>query len=72
MMRRTATVIFLALAMLLTGCTSPEATRTRASGPGADVGNRRSIVEIHGGADPYWHTPHVAVSGGSSAATSLK
>jgi hypothetical protein len=72
MMRRTATVISLAVAMLLTGCTSPEATRTRASGPGADVGNRRSVVEIHGGADPYWHTPRVAVSAGSIAATSLK
>ena len=70
MMRRTATIAFLALAMLLTGCTSPEATRTRASGPGADVGNRQSVVEIHDGADPYWHTPHVAVSAGSSTAAS--
>jgi hypothetical protein len=41
----------------LTGCTSPEATRQRAGGPGADVGNRRESVEMHAGADPYWRTP---------------
>jgi hypothetical protein len=41
----------------LTGCTSPEATRQRAGGPGADVGNRGDSVELHAGADPYWRTP---------------
>ena len=35
------------------GCTSPETTRTRGGGPGADVGNRREIVRMHEGAQPF-------------------
>jgi hypothetical protein len=66
-MRRKATIVLLALAALLAACASPEATRERATGPGADVGNRGSVVVIHGGADPYWHTPHVVMAAGSSA-----
>ena len=47
-----------AVALLVLGaCTSPESTRVRAGGPGADVGNRRDSVELHAGADPYWRTP---------------
>jgi hypothetical protein len=46
-----------ALLAALGACTSPEATRQRAGGPGADVGNRRDVVELHEGADPYWRTP---------------
>ena len=38
-------------------CTSPEATRQRAGGPGADVGNRHEPIELHAGADPYYGTP---------------
>jgi hypothetical protein len=40
----------------LGGCTSPEATRMRAGGPGGDVGNRGD-VELHGGSQPYYRTP---------------
>jgi hypothetical protein len=40
----------------LAGCTSPEATRVRAGGPGGDVGNRGD-VELHGGSQPYYGTP---------------
>jgi hypothetical protein len=39
------------------GCVSPETTRTRGHGPGADVGNRRPVVELHEGSDPFWKTP---------------
>jgi hypothetical protein len=40
------------------GCTSPEATRTRGGGPGADVGNHpRGPVELHAGARMYAGTP---------------
>jgi hypothetical protein len=39
------------------GCTSPEATRTRGGGAGADVGNRPKDVKMHEGSDPYWKTP---------------
>jgi hypothetical protein len=50
-------IAWLALAAL-TACTSPEATRQRAGGPGADVGNRGGI-ELHAGAEPYAKTPVV-------------
>jgi hypothetical protein len=43
---------------VLAACTSPEATRLRAGGDGADVGNRREPVELHAGADPYHGTPN--------------
>lgn len=45
-----------ALLAALGGCTSPEATRMRAGGPGGDVGNRGD-VELHGGSQPYYGTP---------------
>ena len=45
--------------LLLTACASPEAARIRGDGPGADVGNRRTLVEIHAGANPYYETPCV-------------
>jgi hypothetical protein len=38
-------------------CTSPEATRTRGGGPGADTGNRPREVKMHEGSQPYWKTP---------------
>lgn len=41
----------------LAGCRSPETTRTRGGGPGADVGNRSKEVKIHEGSEPYWKTP---------------
>jgi hypothetical protein len=39
------------------GCGSPEATRTRGGGHGADVGNRTRTVEMHEGSRPFWKTP---------------
>lgn len=50
------TLCMLALAALA-ACTSPESTRVRGGGPGADVGNRGSVVLLHEGAQPFWHTP---------------
>jgi hypothetical protein len=64
---------FLALASLavLMGCDSPEASRTRGGGPGADVGNR-ARVELHGGSEMYYETPVLiperARGGGAPAA----
>ena len=37
----------LALGLVLAGCSSPEATRTRGGGPGADVGNRGRSIDLH-------------------------
>jgi hypothetical protein len=54
---RAARVTWIVALGLLAACTSPEATRQRAGGAGADVGNRREPVELHAGADPYYRTP---------------
>jgi hypothetical protein len=43
--------------LLMLGCTSPEVTRTRGGGPGADVGNRQESVRMHEGARPFENTP---------------
>jgi hypothetical protein len=51
--------IVLTLALYLGGCTSPETTRTRGGGPGADVGNRGEVVKMHEGSRPYWETPEI-------------
>jgi len=44
---------------LLSACSSPEASRTRGGGPGADVKNWRQPVELHAGAQPFSDTPCV-------------
>lgn len=51
--------LFLVLITSLTisGCTSPEVSRTRGGGRGADLGNRSSIVRMHEGANPFEDTP---------------
>jgi hypothetical protein len=49
-------LIRVAVAALLVGCNSPEATRMRSGGSGADIGNRGQVVEMHEGARPYWGT----------------
>jgi hypothetical protein len=41
----------------LCACSSPEVVRTRGGGPGADVGNRSAVVQLHAGAQPYYETP---------------
>ena len=40
-------------------CTSPEATRVRGGGPGADTGNQGVEVKMHDGAQPYYGTPRL-------------
>jgi hypothetical protein len=57
MWRRAGTAVLLMLLVGLGACTSPEASRTRGGGAGGDVGNRDAVVEIHAGAQPYYHTP---------------
>ena len=47
----------LAIALAAAACTSPEATRVRAGGPGADIGNRGGVVMMHEGSQPFWETP---------------
>ena len=43
----------------LAACASPETTRTRGGGPGADIGNRTKFVQMHEGSRPFENTPKV-------------
>ncbi len=52
-------ITLIALLVNLIGCTSPEATRVRGGGPGADVGNRAKIVQMHEGSKPFEKTPTI-------------
>lgn len=54
-----AVILLTALSFYLVGCASPETTRTRGGGPGADVGNRGKFVEMHEGSQPFWKTPKI-------------
>ena len=49
----------IAACITFAGCESPEATRTRGGGSGADRGNRPANVKMHEGSRPYWETPVV-------------
>jgi hypothetical protein len=50
-------ISLIALLLCIAACTSPEMTRTRGGGPGADPGNRGKIMRIHEGARPFENTP---------------
>ena len=52
-----ACMIFIAVLCFLVGCASPETTRTRGGGAGADVGNRTKVVQMHEGSEPFAKTP---------------
>jgi hypothetical protein len=54
-MKRLIPIIFACAA--LSSCTSPEATRARGGGPGADVNNRPAEVKMHEGSRQYYETP---------------
>ena len=54
--RRCSWFVLLAVAGVA-ACTSPEATRVRGGGPGADAGNRRTLTETQGRARIYYGTP---------------
>ena len=45
------------LIVCVTACVSPERTRTRGGGPGADPGNHGTVVQLHAGAKMYHKTP---------------
>jgi hypothetical protein len=54
-----AAMTLIAFLLYLAGCASPERTRTRGSGPGADVGNRDKFVQMHEGSRPFYQTPEL-------------
>jgi hypothetical protein len=47
------------LLLYAAGCTSPETTRARGGGPGADIGNRGPVLRMHEGARPFEDTPRL-------------
>lgn len=49
--------ILLVLGVVTAASCSPEATRSRGSGPGGDVGNHSAVPQIHGTVNPYYETP---------------
>jgi hypothetical protein len=52
-----AAIVLVTMLVHLAACGSPEQTRTRGGGPGADPGNRGKIVRLHEGARPFEKTP---------------
>lgn len=54
-----AVILLTVISFYLVGCASPETTRSRGSGAGADVGNRTKVVEMHEGSQPFWKTPKI-------------
>ena len=54
-----ARITFTAALFYLVGCASPETTRVRGGGPGADVGNRAKILQMHEGSKPFEKTPKI-------------
>jgi hypothetical protein len=52
-------LILLAVVVMCVACESPETMRTRGGGPGADVGNRTKVVDMHQGSQPFWKTPQI-------------
>lgn len=51
--------VLLLLVFFAVACTSPEMSRSRGGGPGADVGNRGEFVQMHEGSKPFDKTPKV-------------
>jgi hypothetical protein len=56
-MKAPVLVSLCALATCVAACASPETTRTRGGGAGADPGNHGAVVQLHGGARIYYKTP---------------
>jgi hypothetical protein len=59
--------LFALLGSLVAAACSPEATRTRGGGPGADVGNRTlgPSVTLHGPVNPLYGEPAIGQAVGS-------
>jgi hypothetical protein len=56
---KTLLIVLIAFLFYSAGCASPETTRTRGGGPGADLGNRGKVTRIHEGAKPFEKTPKI-------------
>ena len=54
-----AAIALIVVFLFIAACVSPETTRTRGGGPGADVGNRDKFVQMHEGSRPFENTPKI-------------
>jgi hypothetical protein len=54
-----AAIALIVLFLFIVACVSPETTRIRGGGPGADVGNRDKFVQMHEGSRPFEKTPKI-------------
>jgi hypothetical protein len=54
-----AAIALIVLFLSIVACASPETTRTRGGGPGADMGNRDKFVQMHEGSRPFENTPKI-------------
>jgi hypothetical protein len=54
-----AAIALIALFLFIAACASPETTRTRGGGPGADSGNRAKFVQMHEGSKQFDKTPKI-------------
>ncbi len=54
--QRAFALVLLIGSLTLAAC-SPEATRARSGGPGADQGNRGADVDMHGQRNPAFRVP---------------
>ena len=52
-------ILFISVLLYLIGCASPETARSRGGGPGADIGNRGKVVQMHEGSKPFDKTPQI-------------
>ena len=50
-------VLIIGYLFYVAACASPETGRTRGGGPGADPGNRGTVLRLHEGAKPFENTP---------------
>ncbi len=62
----TRLALLVVVVLVSVGCTSPEASRGRGGGPGADPGNRGPVVVMHEGSRPYYGTPRLIGPWGST------
>jgi hypothetical protein len=53
---------------LTAGCESPEASRMRGGGLGADTGNRTDLVRMHEGSRQFYGTPALVPGQGAPLA----
>ncbi len=51
------TSLLLVLFLVGLAACSPEASRTRGDGPGADPGNHGAVIQLHGTPEPFYQTP---------------